>query len=134
MPRIVKKPSRQSDRHALSGQLRDVIASRGLTGYALGRLADVDPGVVQRFITGERDIRMETADRLSAVLGLRLVEVGRVRGRAVPARPDPAGRLAPATAPTVEDSPSVDECKPIEPVEGMLESMEVIADPNLGDD
>ena len=49
----------------------------GLTAYAVGRMAGVDPGVVKRFLTGERDIRMETADRLAAALGLRLVEVAR---------------------------------------------------------
>lgn len=61
--------------------MREIIEARGLTAYAAGKLAGVDPGVVQRFLTGERDIRMETADRLALGLGLRLVEVAR-KGRA----------------------------------------------------
>jgi transcriptional regulator with XRE-family HTH domain len=77
-------------RHNLAYQLREVIESRGLSAYAAARLAGVDPGVVSRFMTGERDIRLETDGRLAAALGLRLVEVGR-RGR-------PA-RLARATSP-----------------------------------
>jgi transcriptional regulator with XRE-family HTH domain len=83
-----KRPA--SSRHSLSTQLKDIIESRGLTAYAVGRSAGVDPGVVQRFLSGERDIRLETADRIGAALGLRLVELGRkVRGR--PARgEDPA--------------------------------------------
>src|SRR3954451_3527209 len=72
-------------KHTLSYQLREVIEARGLTAYAAARLADLDPGVVSRFLTGERDIRLGTADRLASALGLRLVEVGRP-GRARPVR------------------------------------------------
>ncbi len=67
-----------ANKHTLSYQLREVIEARGLSAYAAGKLAGVDPGVVQRFLTGERDIRLETADRLALALGVRLVEVGRV--------------------------------------------------------
>jgi transcriptional regulator with XRE-family HTH domain len=68
-------------KHSLSYQLREIIEARGLTAYAAARLADVDPGVVSRFLTGTSDIRLETADRLAAALGVRLVEVGRDAGR-----------------------------------------------------
>jgi hypothetical protein len=75
--------------------LREIIEARGLTAYAAARMAEVDPGVVSRFLAGERDIRMGTADRLAVALGLRLVEVARkVRGRPVRsagASPPPAG-------------------------------------------
>lgn len=64
-------------KHTLSYQLRELVEARGLSAYALGRLADVDPGVVSRFLTGERDIRLETADRLASALQLRLVELAR---------------------------------------------------------
>jgi transcriptional regulator with XRE-family HTH domain len=81
-------------RHALSPQLPDVIDSRGLTPYAVAKEAGIDPGRVARFVSGERDLRLATVDRIAAALGLRLVEVGRakgrVRGRAIedaPARP-----------------------------------------------
>jgi transcriptional regulator with XRE-family HTH domain len=107
MPPTAKKPTRlrQSDRHAISGQLKDIIASRGLTAYAIGKQADVDPCVVQRFITGERDIRMETADRIAAALGVRLVEVGRPRGRVAPSPVRSVGRVAaaPRVASQVDD-------------------------------
>jgi transcriptional regulator with XRE-family HTH domain len=78
-----------TDRHCLTNQLRDIVESRGLTAYRVGRLAGVDPGVVQRFLTGQRDIRMETADRIATALGLRLVEVGtRSRRRSATAAGD----------------------------------------------
>jgi transcriptional regulator with XRE-family HTH domain len=68
-------------RHTLSQQLRDVIDSRGLTAYAVAKAADIDPGMVARFVSDERDLRLATVDRVAAALGLRLVEVGRAKGR-----------------------------------------------------
>jgi transcriptional regulator with XRE-family HTH domain len=73
---------RTSDRHSLSGQLRDVIAARGLTAYAVAKAASVDVRLVQRFLDGERDIRLETADKIAQALGLRLVEVATRKGQA----------------------------------------------------
>ena len=43
-----------------------------MTAYEIGRRAGVSPIVISRFVSGERDLRMATADRLAAVLGLRL--------------------------------------------------------------
>lgn len=81
-------------RHSLSVQLRDVIESRGLGPAELARDSGVDARVIGRFVAGERTITLETADRLAAALGLRLVEVAR---RPAPARKPSARR--PATAP-----------------------------------
>ena len=67
--------------YSLSGQLRDVIGSRGLTPYAVAKEAGIDPGMVSRFVSGERDLRLGTVDRIAHALGLRLVEVGRAKGR-----------------------------------------------------
>jgi transcriptional regulator with XRE-family HTH domain len=78
------RPTPAASRHTLSYQLRELIDARGLSAYGVGQLAGVDAGVVQRFLTGKRDIRLETADQIAAALGLRLVEVAK-RGRA-PAR------------------------------------------------
>jgi hypothetical protein len=64
----------------------------------VARLADVDPGVVSRFLAGVRDIRLATADRLAAALGVRLVEVGQGGGR--------RGRASrPASAPAISAEP-----------------------------
>jgi transcriptional regulator with XRE-family HTH domain len=68
-------------RHTVSGRLRDVIESRGLTPTELGRLSGVDPTVISRFLAGEREIRNGTFDKLATALGLRLVEVARLKGR-----------------------------------------------------
>ncbi len=69
-------------RHGLTGQLKEIIASRELTAYAVGQASEVDTAVIARFLSGERDIRMETADKIAAALGLRLVEVAGKKGRA----------------------------------------------------
>ena len=83
MPR---KP--KPERRGLAHQLRAAIEARGLTNYAIGHLAGVDPGVVSRFMADQRDIRLETADRIAGALGLRLADDGR---RKAPGRrrPDP---------------------------------------------
>jgi hypothetical protein len=69
------------DGRTLRSQIREAIASRGWTAYAAGRRAGVDPGVVKRYLKGERDVRTETADRLAAALSLRLVGAGRAKAR-----------------------------------------------------
>ena len=78
-----KKEAPAASKHSLSNQLRGIIESRGVTAYALGQDSGVDATVIARFLAEERDIRMETADKLAAALGLRLVEVAmpKTKGR-----------------------------------------------------
>jgi transcriptional regulator with XRE-family HTH domain len=57
----------------LSAELRTIIARQALSAYAVARRAGVSPRIVQRWLAGERDIRLETADRLAVALGARLV-------------------------------------------------------------
>ena len=70
-----KKPA--PARRTIADQLREIIHSRGLTPTELGQLAGVDPTIIARFVSGERDLRLETAGRIATALGLRLVEVSR---------------------------------------------------------
>ena len=106
------RPKGTARGHGLADQLREIIASRGLTAYGLGRDAGVDAGVIHRFLAGERDIRLETAGRIAAALGLRLVEVAGRRGKA-PARP----RARSADTPAVAERPpaDIDTRTPAEP-------------------
>jgi ribosome-binding protein aMBF1 (putative translation factor) len=57
---------------ALSDGLREAIQRSGKSAYQIAKSANVSPIVISRFLSGERDIRMETADRLAEVLGLKL--------------------------------------------------------------
>ena len=91
---------KQAARHTLSSQIRDVIESRNLSLAELGKLADVDPAIIGRFLSGQRDLRLATADKIAAALGLRLVEVAipkaspkpRNRSSGQPAKPIPRRR------------------------------------------
>lgn len=63
---MAKKPK------AISDTLKAAIRSSGLTHYAVGKLAEVSPAQIDRFMSGERDLRLETAAKLAAALGLEL--------------------------------------------------------------
>ena len=94
------KPRRpQPARHSLSHQLRELIDARGLTAYELGKLADVDPSVIGRFLRDERTPRLDTVDRIAAALGVRLVEVGQRRGRGRKSATPPPSEVAINVAP-----------------------------------
>ena len=68
-------PGRSSPRvgaGSLSNALRGAIRNSDQSVYQIAKAANVSQIVVSRFLSGERDIRMETADRLAEVLGLKL--------------------------------------------------------------
>ena len=66
-------------RRKLSEQIRGAYAKSGLTRFKLAKDAGVAYAVVHRFISSERDITLETADKLAAVLGLELRPVDRAK-------------------------------------------------------
>ncbi len=55
--------------------LRDVIRRRKQTHYRVAKDAGVATAIIDRFMSGERDIRLGTASKVAAALGLELVEV-----------------------------------------------------------
>jgi hypothetical protein len=57
---------------SLSKTLREAIRNSGKSVYQIAKAANVSQIVISRFLTGERDIRMETADRVAEALGLKL--------------------------------------------------------------
>ena len=57
---------------SLSEALRQGIRSSDKSVYQIAKEANVSQIVVSRFLSGERDIRMATADRLAEVLGLKV--------------------------------------------------------------
>jgi len=56
----------------ISTQLQDAIQASGLTVYALAKLADTSPAQISRYLSGERDIRLETAAKIAAALSLEI--------------------------------------------------------------
>lgn len=62
-----------------SDQIRDAIRECGMPVAQLGRLADVDHGVIHRFLADDRGLTTATLDKLADALGIRVVG-----GRATP--------------------------------------------------
>jgi transcriptional regulator with XRE-family HTH domain len=56
----------------LSDTLRAAVEQSGLTPYAVAQAAGVKVQVVSRWLKGERDLYLKTADRIAAGLGLQL--------------------------------------------------------------
>ncbi len=58
----------------LSEALRDALRASDKSMYQIAQDAGVSQIVVSRFLSGERDIRMATADKLADALGLTLAK------------------------------------------------------------
>jgi transcriptional regulator with XRE-family HTH domain len=58
---------------SLSASLKKAMKHSTKTSYQLAKEAGVSPIMVSRFLSGKRDIRLATADRLAHALGLKLV-------------------------------------------------------------
>ena len=63
---------KKSSRVPLPEALRKAIVDSGKTSYELREETGVNHGVILRFLSGERDIRLGTAEKLAAALGLSL--------------------------------------------------------------
>ncbi|MBL8815193.1 MAG: helix-turn-helix transcriptional regulator [Planctomyces sp.] len=61
-----KKPQRTT----LPDGLRQALTNSGKTSYQLMAETKISHGVILRFMKGERDIRLETAEKLAAAVGL----------------------------------------------------------------
>ncbi len=57
---------------SLSATLRQAIRGSDKSVYQIAREAEVSQIVISRFLSGERDIRMATANKLAETLGLKL--------------------------------------------------------------
>jgi hypothetical protein len=58
---------------SLSEKLRKTIISSKQSRYAIAVGSGIDHAVLRRFVRGERDIKLRTAESLCAYLGLELV-------------------------------------------------------------
>ena len=57
---------------SLATALRQAIRDSGQTVYQIAQTSGVSQIVISRFLSGQHDIRLQTAGRLAAVLGLKL--------------------------------------------------------------
>lgn len=58
--------------NSLSEALRSAIRQSPQSADEIAEKAKVSPLIISRFMSGERDIHLETADRLAGVLGVKL--------------------------------------------------------------
>jgi transcriptional regulator with XRE-family HTH domain len=57
----------------ISERLKLAMEASGLTPYALAKASGVNASAIQRFLHGERSLKLESVDRIAAALGLDLV-------------------------------------------------------------
>ena len=68
---VKRKPATQTTTN-IRDQLKAEIEEAELTVYAIAKAADIAPGLISRFMSGERDMRLESAAKVAEVLGLEL--------------------------------------------------------------
>ena len=66
------RPDTSNTPHSLSDALKQAIRDSEKSEYQIAQQAGVSQIVISRFLSGERDIRMATADKLAGALGLKL--------------------------------------------------------------
>ena len=61
---------------SIADQLRRAIRESGLTHYRIAKDAGIRPEILDRFVSGERDVRLETAAKVARALDLELRKRG----------------------------------------------------------
>lgn len=67
------KPEKPESVPSLAETLLAAVAASGLSTYAVAKGSGVSQPALHRFVTGERGLTLDTADKLCRFLGLRLV-------------------------------------------------------------
>ena len=63
-----------SEEPKMVSALRAAIVDSGLSHYRIAKDAGITADIVSRFVTGERQLKIESAGRIAEVLGLELVQ------------------------------------------------------------
>lgn len=84
-PRRVVAPHDDPITRELRSAIADFVARDGQTLYGLARTSGVDEAAVRRFVSRERSITLDSADRLASALGLAVVR--KVRRPKAPSLP-----------------------------------------------
>jgi len=53
-------------------QLKDAVRNSGKTHYRIAKEAGITPEMIDRFMSGSRDLRLRTAAKIAQALGLEL--------------------------------------------------------------
>ncbi len=68
---------KQTQKLAISQQIRRLIESSGMSRYEIARQAGIEQSVLSRFMSGERGLTTLTLDRLGELFDLEIVQRGR---------------------------------------------------------
>jgi hypothetical protein len=67
---------------SIADQLRQAIRESGLTHYRIAKEAGIPkPDPIARFVSGERDLRLESAAKIARALGLELRPISKPKGK-----------------------------------------------------
>ena len=70
---MTKKKTKALDQ-TLSETLRQAIVNSELSQYRIAKESGVGAGILSRFVNGERELKLDTADKICKVLGLSLTK------------------------------------------------------------
>jgi plasmid maintenance system antidote protein VapI len=59
-------------RISLADQLREAVKGCGLTHYRIAKESGVQQTILSRFVTGERNVQLDTAEKLAVYFGMSL--------------------------------------------------------------
>jgi len=71
---MAKRKPTDTAEPTLAATILAAIGESGLSTYAVAKAAGVSQPVLHRFVTGERGLTLDTAEKLCRFLGLRLVK------------------------------------------------------------
>jgi len=80
----------------LSEDLKKAITDSGLTHYAIAKAAAVGQPIIDRFMSGERDMRVATAAKICQVLGYGLAKFTPQGGERLPVKKKAPKKKPPA--------------------------------------
>lgn len=68
------KAKRSKSPESITDQLKAIIDDSGLSWYAIAKGAGIDQSAMQRFMHGERDLRLSSVDKLAEFFNLHLAK------------------------------------------------------------
>ena len=71
--RLLQYLAEKQKAERITEQIREAIGSSELSRYEIAKQSGVDQATLSRFVSGERSITLETAEKLCPVLGLELL-------------------------------------------------------------
>ena len=79
LPNVVYLETMSNTPKSFSDQIRAAVDASDLTRYRICKNAGIDHGAFSNFMAGRRGMSLESLDRLTAVLGLRVTTGRRTR-------------------------------------------------------